>query len=70
MRNEIFARYGHKFEPNGRMDQHFTNKNWYQPQHEDVTAFLTDIEIKNVNQIKNTEVEVIEAINFLKEFAN
>jgi hypothetical protein len=70
MRNEIFARYGHKFEPNGRMDQHFTNKNWYQPQHEDVTAFLTDIEIKNVNQIKNTEVEVIEAINFLKGFAN
>ena len=70
MRNEIFARYGHKFEPNGRMDRHFTNKNWYQPQHEDVTAFLTNIEIKNVNQIKNTEIEVIEAINFLKEFAN
>ena len=69
MRNEIFARYGHKFEPNGRMDQHFSNKNWYQPQYEDVTAFLTDIEIQNVNQIKNTEVEVIEAINFLKGFA-
>ena len=69
MRNEIFARYGHKFEPNGRMDQHFSNKNWYQPQYEDVTAFLTDIEIQNVNQIKNTEVEVIEAINFLKRFA-
>ena len=69
MRNEIFARYGHKFEPNGRMDQHFSNKNWYQPQYEDVTAFLTDIEIQNVNQVKNTEVEVIEAINFLKGFA-
>ena len=69
MRNEIFARYGHKFEPNGRMDQHFSNKNWYQPQYEDVTAFLTDIEIQNVNQIKNTEVEFIEAINFLKGFA-
>ena len=48
----------------------WTNKNWYQPQHEDVTGFLTYIEIKNVNQIKNTEVEVIEAINFLKGFAN
>ena len=70
MRNEIFARYGHKFEPNGRMDKHFTNKNWYQPQHEDVTGFLTYIEINNVNQIKNTEVEVIEAINFLKGFSN
>jgi len=70
MRNEIFARYGYKFEPNGYMDQHFSDQGWYQPQYEDVTSFLTDIEIQNVNQIKGTELEFIEAVNFLKSFAN
>ena len=70
MRNEIFARYGYKFEPNGFMDQHFNDQAWYQPQYEDVTPFLTDIEIQNVNQIKGTELEFIEAVNFLKSFAN
>ena len=70
MRNEIFARYGYKFEPNGYMDQHFSDQRWYQPQYEDVTSFLTDIEIQNVNQIKGTEIEFIEAVNFLKSFAN
>tara|TARA_Y100000590_G_scaffold361959_1_gene418855 strand:+ start:2409 stop:4946 length:2538 start_codon:yes stop_codon:yes gene_type:complete len=70
MRNEIFARYGYKFEPNGYMDQHFSDQRWYQPQYEDVTSFLTDIEIQNVNQIKGTELEFIEAVNFLKSFAN
>ena len=70
MRNEIFARYGYKFEPNGFMDQHFNDQPWYQPQYEDVTPFLTDIEIQNVNQIKGTEIDFIEAVNFLKSFAN
>ena len=66
MRNEIFARYGYKFEPNGRMDKHFTEKPWYLPEHEDVTPFLTNIEVQNVNQIKSTEIEVLEAVQFLK----
>ena len=70
MRNEIFARYGYRFEPNGIMDQYFSDKAWYQPQYEDVTPFLTDIEIQNVNQIKDTELDFIEAVNFLKSFAN
>jgi hypothetical protein len=70
MRNEIFARYGYKFEPNGFMDKHFNDQVWYQPQYEDVTPFLTDIEIQNVNKIKGTELELIEAVNFLKSFAN
>ena len=70
MRNEIFARYGYRFEPNGIMDQHFSDKAWYQPHYEDVTPFLTDIEIQNVNQIKDTELDFIEAVNFLKSFAN
>ena len=70
MRNEIFARYGYRFEPNGIMDQYFSDKAWYQPQFEDVTPFLTDIEIQNVNQIKDTELDFIEAVNFLKSFAN
>jgi hypothetical protein len=70
MRNEIFARYGYKFEPNGFMDQYFSDQVWYQPQYEDVTPFLTDIEVQNVNQIRVTELEFIEAVNFLKSFAN
>ena len=70
MRNEIFARYGYKFEPNGFMDKHFNDQVWYQPQYEDVTPFLTDIEVQNVNQIRVTELEFIEAVNFLKSFAN
>ncbi len=70
MRNEIFARYGYKFEANGRMEKHFTEEPWYLPEYEDVTPFLTDIEVQNVNQIKNTEIEVLEAIEFLKSFSN
>ena len=70
MRNEIFARYGYKFEPKGRMDRHFSSTEWYKPQYEDVTKFLTDIEIQNVNQIKETEIEFFNAINYLKGFAN
>ena len=59
-----------KFEPNGFMDQYFSDQVWYQPQYEDVTPFLTDIEVQNVNQIRVTELEFIEAVNFLKSFAN
>ena len=70
MRNEIFARYGYMFEPKGRMDRHFSNTDWYKPQYDDVTNFLTDIEIQNVNQIKETELEFFNAINYLKGFAN
>ena len=70
MRNEIFARYGYMFEPKGRMDRHFSSTDWYKPQYDDVTNFLTDIEIQNVNQIKETELEFFNAINYLKGFAN
>ncbi len=70
MRNEIFARYGYMFEPKGRMDRHFSSTDWYKPQYDDVTSFLTDIEIQNVNQIKETEIEFFNAINYLKGFAN
>ena len=70
MRNEIFARYGYMFEPKGRMDRHFSSTEWYKPQYDDVTSFLTDIEIQNVNQIKETEIEFFNAINYLKGFAN
>ena len=70
MRNEIFARYGYMFEPKGRMDRHFSSTKWYKPQYDDVTNFLTDIEIQNVNQIQETELEFFNAINYLKGFAN
>ena len=30
MRNEIFARYGHRFKKGGAMDKHFREQAWYQ----------------------------------------
>lgn len=55
MRNEIFARYGYIFRKNGAMETHFREKEWYQPQHENVTSYLTSIERKNIELIQKTE---------------
>ncbi len=51
MRNEIFARYGYIFRPGGEMNRYFRQQNWYLPQHEDVSAFLTDLEKDNITRI-------------------
>lgn len=55
MRNEIFARYGYTFIKNGKMDIYFRKQDWYRPQHKNVTPFLTEIEIYNINLIKGLE---------------
>lgn len=55
MRNELFARYGFIFTKGGAMDQHFRRLSWYQPQHHDVSKFLTDIERRNLEQIRRQE---------------
>ncbi|WP_445456645.1 YARHG domain-containing protein [Flavobacterium sp. HNIBRBA15423] len=55
MRNEIFARYGYKFNKNGKFDIHFKNQNWYQPKYKDVKPFLTEIELHNIAIIKEIE---------------
>lgn len=57
MRNEIFARYGFKFKAGGEMAAHFNSKEWYRPQHTDVTSFLTTIELANIELIKAIEKE-------------
>ncbi|QKX03667.1 YARHG domain-containing protein [Aquimarina sp. TRL1] len=57
MRNEIFARYGYIFNSEGEMDIYFKSKSWYRPQHEDVTNFLTSIERRNIQRIRNLEQE-------------
>jgi hypothetical protein len=55
MRNEIFARYGMKFKTGGEMDSYFKKQSWYIAQHENVDKFLTDLELKNIQIIKEVE---------------
>lgn len=55
MRNEVFARYGYRFKEGGKMEQYFREKNWYRPQHADITNFLTQVELNNIELIKKIE---------------
>jgi hypothetical protein len=55
MRNEIFARYGLKFNTGGEMDNYFRNLTWYQSQHDNVDKFLTDLEKENIRTIQQLE---------------
>jgi len=57
MRNEIFARYGHKFIAGGEMAKHFATQTWYKAQFDDVTAKLTEIERINIALIQILEKE-------------
>lgn len=57
MRNEIFARYGYIFKPNGKMDTYFKNIKWYRPQHKEVSSFLTALEKYNIKQIQIVEAK-------------
>lgn len=50
MRNEIFAAYGYKFKSQD-LAKHFNKKNWYNPEHDDVTSQLSDIEKLNAQRI-------------------
>ncbi|WP_458627070.1 YARHG domain-containing protein [Winogradskyella sp. PC D3.3] len=55
MKNEIYARYGYKFTKNSKMDNYFRTKDWYRPEHNDVTNFLNEIEIYNIGIINQLE---------------
>jgi hypothetical protein len=55
MRNEIFARYGYTFKKGSIMDKYFRNQEWYRAEHEKVEQFLTEIELYNIELIKNSE---------------
>lgn len=55
MRNEIFARYSYEFMEGTTMYLYFQQQEWYRPRYKSVNAFLTDIELKNIELIKNIE---------------
>ncbi|MEQ9413608.1 MAG: YARHG domain-containing protein [Cyclobacteriaceae bacterium] len=59
IRNEIFARYGHKFK-SADLRIHFESKTWYEPISEDVTSKLNELEKLNVQQIRNIEARKIQ----------
>lgn len=52
MRNDIYARYRYIFKDNREMKIYFNKQKWYDEQHENVDAFLTDLEIENIKLIK------------------
>ena len=54
MRNEIFARYGYKFKSND-LNEYFSQKHWYKPEYDNVEEYLSDIEKKNCELIKEFE---------------
>lgn len=55
MRNEIYARYGYIFKPNGDLDNYFKKQRWYKGQHQDVSNFLTGLENQNIELIQMAE---------------
>ena len=57
MRNEIYARYGHQFKKGGEMDKYFSKKEWYMKNYGNVESYLSDLERKNIELIKNIEKE-------------
>lgn len=54
MRNEIYARYGYIFKTED-MKAYFESQPWYTPKYNDVTFFLTEIEKRNIELIKQYE---------------
>lgn len=62
MRNEIYARYGFKFNKGGAMDTYFKVTGWFNPQHKNVDALLTPIEKQNVATIKEAENLVLDPL--------
>jgi len=55
MRNEIYARYGYVFKPNGDLDNYFKKQRWYRGQHQDISNFLTGLENQNIELIQMVE---------------
>lgn len=55
MRNWIFARHGYIFRKNVEMRNYFNAKSWYNGRYTDVSSFLSDTELKNIELIKAYE---------------
>lgn len=54
LRNEIFARHGYIFKSKD-LQEYFSKKSWYNPQYEDITHKLTDIDKQNIELILKHE---------------
>lgn len=55
MRNEIYARYGLRFQKGGQIDKYFTGQRWYKATQDKVDRWLTSIELSNIEAIKREE---------------
>jgi|GEM_PF-1031577 len=66
MRNEIFARYGFKFNKGGAMDTYFKLYNWFRPQYKNVDSFLTPIEKQNIATLKEAENLALDPLSPVK----
>jgi serine/threonine protein kinase len=72
MRNEVFARYGRRFQ-SPELQSYFKNQPWYEPRYalnnfpEDL---LTPIELQNVQYIRDFQVRSAQKDNPLKNVAN
>ncbi len=60
MRNEVFARHGHRFKT-PRLDNLFSKQDWYTPKLDDAGPLLTELERKNVALIRQTEKRLNDA---------
>jgi hypothetical protein len=55
MRNEIYARYGYQFKQGSEMDNYFKKQPWYRGYYRDINNFLTGLEKRNIELIRNIE---------------
>jgi YARHG domain len=54
MRNDIFARHGYIFKT-PEMRSYFAMQQWYSPRYDDVSRFLSEIEVLNAQTISSSE---------------
>lgn len=57
MRNEVFARHGHRFQT-PRLNKLFSAQSWYSPTTDDASSALTELERKNIALIRSVEKRV------------
>lgn len=55
MRNEVYARYGYIFLEGSEMETYFKKTKWYRPHYKEVSNFLTEIELRNIQTIQRIE---------------
>lgn len=68
MRNEVFARHGHRFKT-PRLHQLFSKQDWYTAQTDDAGPLLTELERKNIAWIRQAEKRLTDAARSRAEAA-